>query len=155
LLNTPSGVVSIASTLIVGFGVRRTSHRWLWFIASCIPGMIGGALMSFLPSNNQAGLLTGVYLVNFIVPTVMLTYQLVAVNTSNHTARAFGATVMAFSFGVGNIIGPQTFRAEDAPMYLPAKITVMATQFASIVLAAMLYGYYRWSNKRHSSGYEY
>lgn len=155
LFNTPSGVVSIASTLIVGFGVRRTSHRWLWFIASCIPGMIGGALMSFLPATNQPGLLTGVYLVNFIVPTVMLTYQLVAVNTANHTARAFGATVMAFSFGVGNIIGPQTFRAEDAPKYLPAKITVMATQFASIVLAVILFGYYRWSNKCRSSGYEY
>jgi hypothetical protein len=99
--------------------------------------------MSFLPSNSQPGLLTGVYLINFIVPTVMLTYQMVAVNTSNHTARAFGATVIAFSFGVGNIIGPQTFRVEDAPNYLPAKITVIATQFASIVLAVVLYGYYR------------
>jgi uncharacterized membrane protein len=117
--------------------------------------MIGGAMMSFLPESNQPGLLTGIYLVNFIVPTVMLTYQLVAANTSNHTGRAFSATVLAFSFGVGNIIGPQTFRAEDAPMYLPAKITVMATQFASIVLALVLYIYYRWSNKRHSSGYEY
>jgi hypothetical protein len=91
--------------------------------------MIGGALMSFLPSNSQPGLLTGVYLINFIVPTVMLTYQMVA--------------VIAFSFGVGNIIGPQTFRVEDAPNYLPAKITVIATQFASIVLAVVLYGYYR------------
>lgn len=111
--------------------------------------------MSFLPAENQPGLLTDVYLVNLIVPTVMLTYQLMAVNTSNHTARAFGATVMVFSFGVGSIIGPQTFREEDAPTYLSAKVTVMAPQFASLVLAVISYGYYRWSNKRNASGYEY
>jgi hypothetical protein len=102
--------------------------------------------MSFLPKSNKAGLLTGVYLVNFIVPTVMIAYQFTAANTSGHTKRSFSTTLMAFSFGVGNIIGPQTFRAQDAPQYLPAKITVLATQCAGAVLAVVLFGYYTWSN---------
>ena len=102
--------------------------------------------MSFLPQNNQAGLLAGIYTVNFIVPTVMIAYQFAAANTSGRTKRAFSTTLMAFSFGVGNIIGPQTFRAQDAPRYLPAKITVLVTQSAGAVLSVVLFGYYKWSN---------
>ena len=148
LLNIPSGAVSVASTLAVGYGSRKTSHRWAWFVATCIPGIIGGALMSFLPQTNQAGLLAGIYMVNFIVPTVMIAYQFAAANTSGRTKRAFSTTLMAFSFGVGNIIGPQTFRAQDAPQYLPAKVTVLVTQSAGAVLAVLLFGYYTWSNHR-------
>lgn len=37
LLNMPSGLVSIAFTLIVGFGVRKQSQRWAWIIACIIP----------------------------------------------------------------------------------------------------------------------
>ena len=104
--------------------------------------------MSFLPKTNQAGLLAGIYMVNFIVPTVMIAYQFAAANTAGRTKRAFSTTLMAFSFGVGNIIGPQTFRAQDAPQYLPAKITVLVTQSAGAVLAVLLFGYYKWSNYR-------
>jgi hypothetical protein len=106
--------------------------------------------MSFLPKSNKAGLLTGIYLVNFIVPTVMVAYQFAAANTSGHTKRSFSTTLMAFAFGVGNIIGPQTFRAQDAPQYLPAKFTVLATQCAGAVLAVVLFGYYTWWNSRRA-----
>ena len=52
------------------------------------------------------------------------------------------------SFSVGNIIGPQTFQARDAPGYVPAKITVLATQAAAAGVAAVLFGYYVWANRR-------
>jgi len=55
---------------------------------------------------------------------------------------------MAAAFGVGNIIGPQTFQVRDAPSYLPAKITVLATQGVAAVLAVVLFAYYVWSNRR-------
>jgi hypothetical protein len=47
------------------------------------------------------------------------------------------------SFGVGNVISPQTYQAHDAPRYLPAKITLLVTM-ASINFFAIalrwLYG---------------
>lgn len=49
---------------------------------------------------------------------------------------------------MGNIIGPQTFQARDAPEYLPAKITVLATQGVAALLAMVLFAYYAWSNRR-------
>ncbi|KAJ4344942.1 hypothetical protein N0V95_006097, partial [Ascochyta clinopodiicola] len=44
------------------------------------------------------------------------------------TKRAFAAAVVSGSFSIGNLIGPQTFRARDAPAYRPAKLAVMGTQ---------------------------
>ena len=58
------------------------------------------------------------------------------------------ASLVAGSFGVGNIIGPQTFQARDAPGYIPAKIVVLATQAAAAGVAGGLFSYYLWANRR-------
>lgn len=49
---------------------------------------------------------------------------------------------------MGNIIGPQTFQARDAPQYIPAKIIVLATQSGGALFAGLLFLYYVWANKR-------
>ncbi|RMZ79259.1 hypothetical protein DV737_g3531, partial [Chaetothyriales sp. CBS 132003] len=154
LLSMPSGIISIFSTILVGLGVRYVpaGYRWAWIVLCCIPGMLGGSLMSFLPSSkqhhNKAGLLAGIYLVNFIVATLILIYQWIAANTAGHTKRVVSMALISGSFSVGNIIGPQTFQARDAPQYIPAKITVLATQGAGALVAIALFLYYRWANAR-------
>ncbi|QQK44271.1 Sucrose/H+ symporter, plant [Penicillium digitatum] len=148
LLNTPGGVVSIFFTLLVGFGIRQTSNRWAWNVLCTIPGIIGGALLSFLPKSNKAGVLIGIYLVNSIVATLPILYQWTMANCAGHTKRAFSSALIAGSFSIGNIIGPQTFQARDAPEYRPAKIAVLATQAAAAVLSVVLFVYYRWQNRQ-------
>lgn len=151
LLNMPSGIVSIFFTLLVGIGIRHASHRWAWVFFCSIPGIIGGALMSFLPKGNKAGLLIGVYLVNAIVAPLPVIYHWTAANCAGYTKRAFTSALVAGSFSIGNIIGPQTFQARDAPEYRPAKIAVLATQAAAGILAVVLFGYYVWENKRRDA----
>ena len=149
LLNTPSGAVSIASTLIVGFGVRYASNRWAWLVACCIPGILGGGLLSFATGHKGAQL-AGIYLVNAITATLIIIYQWTASNVAGHTKRVISVALISGSFSVGNIIGPQTFQAKDAPEYRPAKITVLATQAAGAFMAFVLFLYYVWANKRKS-----
>lgn len=143
----PSGIVSIASTLIVGYGVRHTSNRWAWFIVVCLPGILGGGLLSFA-TGTRAGQLAGIYLVNAITATLVVIYQWTASNVAGQTKRVVSVALVAGSFSVGNIIGPQTFQARDAPDYIPAKITVLATQAAAAFVAAILFLYYIWANGR-------
>jgi len=69
-------------------------------------------------------------------------------NTAGHTKRAFASALVAGSFSVGNIIGPQTFQAKDAPEYRPAKIAVLATQAAAAFLSVILFAYYFFENRR-------
>lgn len=56
--------------------------------------------------------------------------------------------LVLMSFCLGNILGPLTFRDQDAPQYIPAKISVFVANAASIVLTLFLLFYYMWENKR-------
>ncbi|KAK1983678.1 major facilitator superfamily transporter [Colletotrichum cereale] len=151
LMNMPSGVVSIFFTLLVGFGIRHTSNRWAWIVACIIPAIIGGALMSFLPVSNRSGCLAGIYLVNAVVAPLTVFYAWTAANFGGATKRAFAAAIISGSFSLGNIIGPQTFQAKDAPEYRPAKLAVMGTQASCAIVTLVLYAYYRFENKRRGA----
>ncbi|KAK5946824.1 hypothetical protein PMZ80_000968 [Knufia obscura] len=152
LLNMPSGIVSIFATLLVGYGVRfmPSGQRWAWIVFCCVPGIMGGALMSFLPSGktnaNKPGLLAGIYLINFVVATLIVLYQWVASNVAGSTKRVVSMALVSAAFSVGNIVGPQTFQAKDAPQYIPAKIIVLATQAAGAAVTVALFAYYRYAN---------
>ncbi|OJJ50216.1 hypothetical protein ASPZODRAFT_128842 [Penicilliopsis zonata CBS 506.65] len=152
LLNMPSGVVSLVFLIAVGVGVRTTSHRWAWILACTIPGIIGASLLSFLPTahghSNKAGVLVGIYLVNAIIAVLPILWQWAMANCAGHTKRAFASALVAGSFSLGNIIGPQTFQARDAPAYHPAKVAVLATQASVAIVAAVLSLYYVWENQR-------
>ncbi|PSK42967.1 High-affinity nicotinic acid transporter [Elsinoe australis] len=148
LLNIPSGAVAIVWTLVSHLGARHTATRWLWIVFCCLPGLLGGALMSFAPASNRAALLTGVYLVNTVVPALPLAMQWAVANVAGMTKRPFTLSLLAAAFSVGNIIGPQTFQAKDAPGYLPAKITVLAVMAGGAVCAVLLGVYYGWENGR-------
>ncbi|KAK6330478.1 hypothetical protein TWF696_003369 [Orbilia brochopaga] len=144
----PSGIVSILATVVSGVIVGKSSTRSLWIAALCVPGIIGGALMSFLPAQEKAGNLIGVYLVNAITATLILIYSWVAANVAGHTKRIAATVAISGSFSIGNIIGPLTFQARDAPDYFPAKVTVLATQGAGAVFAILLRFYYIYENRR-------
>ncbi|KAK4461551.1 putative allantoate protein [Cladorrhinum samala] len=151
LMNTPSGVVSIFFTLLVGYGIRTQSHRWAWILVCIVPAIIGGALMSFLPKTNRSGILAGIYLVNAVVAPLAIFYNWTVANVAGPTKRAFAAAIISGSFSLGNIIGPQTFQARDAPEYRPAKIAVMATQVGCALVTVLLFVYYSWQNKRRNN----
>ncbi|KOS17304.1 Thiamine pathway transporter THI73 [Escovopsis weberi] len=149
LMNMPSGAVSIFFILLVGFGIRKQSNRWAWIISCIIPAIIGGALMSFLnPKTYHAAALAGIYLVNAVVAPLPIFYSWTVANVSGGTKRAFAAAAIGGSFSVGNIIGPQTFQARDAPDYHPAKIAVMSTQAGCAFTTLLLFAYYAWCNKK-------
>lgn len=66
LLNMPSGVVSIASTMLSSYAIARGFSRWLAIDLLLIPTLLGSCLMSFMPTSNQGGCLAGIYLVNTV-----------------------------------------------------------------------------------------
>ena len=134
--------------MFTGWAIRRSSNRWIYVVVICIPGIIGGGLMSFLPKGNKGGLLAGVYLVNFAVAGGPIAYQWCASNVAGQTKRSIAFPLLTAAYGLGNIIGAQSFQARNAPQYIPAKITVLATQGGGALVAVILYGYYRWANWR-------
>ena len=107
--------------------------------------------MSFLPRSNQAGVLSGIYLINCTVAPLAIIYALAGTNTAGHTKRVATNTFVAMGFGIANIIGPQTFRAEQAPGYIDAKITIFGVNGGAIVVAVLLRLLYGHRNAKKSS----
>jgi hypothetical protein len=64
---------------------------------------------------------------NAIGASLPLIYFWVAANYSGHTKKVTTNATLLMSFCLGNIIGPLTFRGATAPVYIPAKIAIMAT----------------------------
>ncbi|KAM6525823.1 hypothetical protein FALCPG4_011358 [Fusarium falciforme] len=142
LLNMPSGLVSVAATLLSTFAILYRFPRWLGLCLLMIPTLIGAGLMSFYP-DSQAGSLAGIYLINFDVAPLALIYALVGANIQGYTKKVTTNAIIAIGFSIANIIGPQTFQARDAPGYIPAKVTVFCVCGGSVVvsiLTRILYG---------------
>lgn len=148
LLNMPSGLVSIASTLICTFAILKGFPRWLSIVLLLVPTVIGAGLMSFISPTNQPGKLAGIYLINTIVAPLALIYTWVGANTAGYTKRVAANAVIAIGFSIANIIGPQTFQAKDKPQYIPAKITIFAVAGGAMVVSVLLKLLYAFRNKR-------
>ncbi|KAJ5602225.1 hypothetical protein N7510_011759 [Penicillium lagena] len=138
LLNMPSGVVSIASTMVSTIAIARGFSRWLAIDLLLLPTLLGSCLMSFLPTSNKGGCLAGIYLVNTTVAPLALIYAWTGANFKGYTMKVSGAAIISTAFSIANIIGPQTFQARDAPQYIPAKITLVAVNAAAIVVSTIL-----------------
>ncbi|KAJ7607587.1 allantoate permease [Roridomyces roridus] len=159
-LSVPSGVVTTYSATLIshlGYNSKQAalmnmpsgaSHRWAWTLACIIPGIIGGALMSFMPTSNKAGCLAGIYLVNAITAPLPIFYAWTAANVAGSTKRAFAAALVSGSFSIGNIMGPQTFQPRDAPDYRPAKLAVMGSLAGAALTTCLLFCYYYIENRR-------
>ena len=58
------------------------------------------------------------------------------------------SAIVLMSFCIGNIIGPETFQDDDAPQYIPAKITIVAVLSVSICLTVALDFLYAMNNRK-------
>ncbi|KAH7123609.1 putative MFS transporter [Dendryphion nanum] len=156
LLNTPSGAISLISVLAAGYLTRVTPkhHRWLWISIPALIAALGSALISFLPPTSpKSAFLIGIWLINAITACLPMLYHYVSVNVAGHTKRSFVNNLVAVSFGIGNVIGPQSFQAKDAPGYLPAKIVALVTQGSTAVLMGGLVLWYVWENGRRRKSF--
>ncbi len=79
LLSIPSGILSILVVLSATYIAGRTNQRILTLMCYYPLGIIGGALLAFLPAHMRAGKLVGNYLTN-MVPSTPLIYTLAAAN---------------------------------------------------------------------------
>ena len=89
LLNMPSGVVSIAATMVSTWAIARRYSRWLAIDLLLVPTLVGSCLMSFLPPSNQGGCLVGIYLVNSTVAPLALIFAWTGANYKDYTMRVF------------------------------------------------------------------
>jgi len=144
----PAGVVSIVALMGSTWIITKGYQRWVAIIVSLLVTLLGACLMSFSPAKNHAALLAGIYLVNFAVAPYALILATAGANYRGYTRKVAGGSIIAASFSIANIIGPQTFQAKDAPNYYPAKLTLVFSTAAAVIVALALRVLYGYRNRR-------
>jgi hypothetical protein len=124
----------------------RAANIIFW---SLLGGILGGSLLAFLPATSK-GALAGNYITHVVGAFLPCSYSFASANTAGHTKKVTMNAILLMSFCLGNILGPLTFRDEDAPSYTPAKITIVAVDLVAVLATVVLWLYYIWQNKRRA-----
>ncbi|KUJ15079.1 MFS general substrate transporter [Mollisia scopiformis] len=139
LLSMPTGVMSTLSALFFSFIAGKwRNRRSLCVMMACAPPLIGTILAYVLPRTNLGGQMVGLYLMYMYWGPYSTAQTLVLANTAGHTKRAVTYSMLHVGYAVGNMIGPQTFRASQAPRYTGGMISALVT----FVLCAVFMGAY-------------
>ncbi|KAK4136033.1 MFS general substrate transporter [Trichocladium antarcticum] len=118
LLNLPIGALAFILILGSGYiGQMVPSSRLHVVSLSCLPVILGCALVWKLPSSNAPGRIVGYYLINFFSSGWVQCIGLGTSNVAGHTKKAVYAAVTFIAYSLGNIIGPLMFDASYAPRY--------------------------------------
>lgn len=92
LLQIPSGVISVSSVLMATWLAGKYNARALNIIFwSAIGGVLGGGLLAFLPSDNQAGKLVGNYLAQVVGAFLPCMYSFAGANVAVSSYPPFKA----------------------------------------------------------------
>ncbi|KAI1636246.1 major facilitator superfamily domain-containing protein [Biscogniauxia mediterranea] len=156
-----------ASLLTMPFGVLATSGAWFFsYIAAkwhnrrtfvaCIAlllPILGTSLVYGLPRSNIAGQMVGLYLMYFYWPPYVIGISLPQANTAGQTKKSIAYSLVTIGYAAGNLIGPQTFRSDQAPKYTSGVVAMICCYCASMALMMIYWFVATWDNKRRDRRY--
>ncbi|KAF8756394.1 MFS general substrate transporter [Rhizoctonia solani] len=119
LLAIAQGVIIMLFLFTAAYFSTRTSQKCIFMFAYTLPNVIGSIVFLTVPTrpDTRVGLLIAFYLCQGFGAVAVLNLALVTGNTGGRTKQVVTVTGTFITWAVGNAIGPQVFRANDAPRY--------------------------------------
>ncbi|KAK5702266.1 hypothetical protein LTR17_022447 [Elasticomyces elasticus] len=140
LLAMPPGAMSTLSGIALSYLAATTRrYRTPMIAVSILLPLLGAILCYSLPRTNLAGQLIGLYILyTYWAPYVTLVsvYQ---ANIAGHSKKLFLYAWFFIAWATGNIIGPQTFRADQAPAYTGGTVAMIVC-YAVAIVCILTYG---------------
>lgn len=119
-----------------------------------VPAVIGSVLVYTLPYHNRTGRLIAFYCTNFTNASLPMMFALTTTNIAGQTKRSVSTALLFIGYSTAFIIGPQFFRASEAPKY-GTGFKTMIIMFSIAALAPGLYFLYAtWLNRRKQKNLE-
>lgn len=141
----PRQVVSLIAAGILG---DRLGNRLLVSTSGMLLAILGMLLITCLDNSHSVGRLVGYYLTQASPTPFVALLSLISTNVAGWTKKTTVAALYLIGYCVGNIIGPQVFRDEDAPEYRPAEITIVACYVVSLLDVLFIYFWCKYQNKK-------
>lgn len=151
LMLIPYGAIEFVGCISVGFISQYLfPSRLFWAsMGTIVGGVVACCMLAF--STNAWAALVGYWLMGLAPLGLICVLSCVSSNVAGHTKKTTVNALVLVSYCVGNLIGPQTFQAKQAPHYTTAKVVMVA--FSCVALVALLALWYMyWSeNKRRDA----
>ncbi|KAJ5987881.1 MFS allantoate transporter [Penicillium waksmanii] len=151
LYGTPAGAVEVVALLLNGYIGDRTGQRIITSLGGLFTATVGIILIVALPLDNNTGRLVGYYLTQAFPTSFVALLSLISSNVAGYTKKTTVAAVYLIGYCVGNIIGPLTFRPEDAPRYISAEITIIACWGVCLFILLFIWWWYKKENRRKAA----
>lgn len=129
LVQVVFGVVEVVGCSLFAYCYRFYPKRLFWANAANVVVLMGLCLVAFAPGKHAQ--LAG-YALFYLCPLVMICgLSSCASNVAGHTKKVTVNAIFLIGYCVGNLIGPQTFRDEQAPDYVGAKVAMVVCSAAT------------------------
>lgn len=164
LLSIPPGLILTLSSYVCNFGVFLCNKRWphmkvhgAFAIGGLIISLISTVFLYILPLTSYWSRCVALWFGFFYLGPYLLSLGLVVGNTAGHTKKVTLNALVFMAYCISNIIGPQFFKARQAPLY-PIGCAAMMAAYALAIFTMALYMIYCWreNNRRdaldHSAG---
>lgn len=156
LLSMPTGVMSTLSAFIFSYiGAKWANRRCLVTIGACIVPIIGTVIVYTVDRKNIAGQMVGIYLLYTYFGPYVIGIGLGQANTAGHTKKTVTFAILYIGYAVGNLIGPQTFRANQAPAYTGGVVAMIVCYCVCIGLISLYWAFCVFENKKRGGVYSY
>lgn len=152
LLTIAPGGAQIFAVLLFVIFTSLSRSRAVGAMTVLIPAIAGGAIMH--ASNvSKVPRAAGYTLLNMGAPAITAIYSITSSGVSGHGKKLTFAGVGQLAYAIGNIIGPLTFLAEEAPAYHTAKMIIIACLCVALAaLSSILLIHVRWNYQRGHRG---
>lgn len=149
VMNIPLGVYGFFITCFMAylytFGIVK--HRFVVATLSMAMALFGSCLLAFVDNNKHAKL-AGYYIMQVSDMGFACVLSSFESNVAGHTKKVVGNAMFLIAYCVGNVIGPQTFRSNEAPHFQTAKGAIVGCYAADIICINILYFSYYFDNRR-------
>ncbi|KAL3479094.1 major facilitator superfamily domain-containing protein [Aspergillus californicus] len=149
LMGMPAAAFQLTTVILTALAtsyIRKS--RLIAMVVIFLMAMAGILMVKLLPDTQNLSRLAGYWLVTAVAPAFPLMMSLFASNTAGFTKKSTVVALIFVGYCVGNFVGPQFFKSDEAPGYETAYTTILTCFAISIVLAAVYRVYLAWENNR-------
>ncbi|KAK4574787.1 hypothetical protein LTR86_001629 [Recurvomyces mirabilis] len=146
-MQIPGNVVQIVTLLASGYvGSRWPNMRCIMMLTGNLICVMAAGLLVGLSTDNKWGRLVAIWLCSAQSVGFAMSLIMVSSNVAGYTKKQLTNAAVFVGYCVGNIIGPQTFRQKEAPLYHSAYVAMLVGYSFKTILVAVLYVYMWKSN---------
>lgn len=147
LMGMPGGAVEIVGCALFGYLNKFVPHRMILSLASVVITFVATCMLAFASESKNARL-AGYYLISISPVCMICALSCFQSNTAGHTKKVTTTAIYLIGYCVGNLIGPQTFIAAQAPGYTGGKIAMVVCYAVCVVIVCIIYWLYWFRNKQ-------